>query len=605
MNQTLDFKEKNLPEAFLKNVLANPKRVMFTRKVNGDWQKLLAEEALDFVLKTMQGLRSLGFQRGDRICIFSENREEWILTDYAAQWLGGSTTAIYTTSSADEVHAILKSSEARYLFVSNEQMLEKAKRWGELASLEKVILWEKIPKEEWQSSFVAREDFLKEAMPLDEAKSLLEKISPEDMAILLYTSGTTGEPKGVVLSQFNICSNIRQMHASIPLRDLHVTMSFLPLSHIYERSLQSTLLLADIKIAFAEGLEKLVDNMGDIKPDIMIGVPRLFEKMYVKVHEGIRSSSALKQWIARLAFRIGRATIPYRLAGQNLPIHLSILYALANLLVFKKIKKVLGGHLRYFFSGGAPLSKTIGEFFYQAGIVILEGYGLSETIILCYNRAEKIKFGTVGHPLDQTEFKIAEDGEILVRGPQIFTGYFKRPELNTEIFTTDGYFRTGDIGEIDEGQYLKITDRKKELLKTSGGKYIAPQPIENKLKADPLVENASVMGDGRKYVVALIVPNLELCKTWAIQHGESFNHLKACARSEKLKAHYRNLIDRINSELPNFSTIKYFEVLDQVFSIETGELTPTMKLKRRVIEKKYESLINSLYPEEDRISAIS
>jgi len=605
LNQTLEFKEKNLPEAFLKNVLANPKRVMFTRKVEGRWRDVSAEEGLDFVLRTMEGLKNLGFQRGDRICIFSENREEWILTDYAAQWLGGSTTAIYTTSSADEVHAILNSSEARYLFVSNQQMLEKAKRWGELAKLEKVIFWEKISKSEWSPSFIDRDDFLKQPMALEEAKKLLQMIRPEDMAILLYTSGTTGEPKGVVLSQFNICTNIRQMHASIPLRDLHVTMSFLPLSHIYERSLQSTLLLADIKISFAEGLEKLVENMSDIKPDIMIGVPRLFEKMYVKVHEGIRSSSWLKRLIAQLAFRIGKATIPYRLTSQKMPFHLSILYALAHFLVFRKIKKVLGGNLRYFFSGGAALSKAIGEFFFQAGIVILEGYGLSETIILCYNRTNKIRFGTVGHPLEETEFKIAEDGEILVRGPQIFSGYFKRPDLNSEIFTSDGFFRTGDIGEIDAENYLRITDRKKELLKTSGGKYIAPQPIESKLKADPLVENASVIGDGRKYVVALIVPNLELCKRWGQDHGESLADLRSCSRSKLLKEHYQKLIHQMNKELPSFSTIKYFEVLDQVFSIETGELTPTMKLKRRVIDKKYEDLINTLYPEEDRLSALS
>lgn len=591
----------SLPEAFYRNVMKNPGRVMFAKKQNSYWKETRAEEALEFVLRTMAGLKRLGFEAGDRICIFSENREEWTLTDYAAQWLGGCTTSIYTTSTSDEIHYILQSSGSRYLFVSDQNILNRATKWSGLDRLQAVIAWEEGVIQTSPFPLISRTELLKEKLAIEEAQSLFSRIRPEDMSILLYTSGTTGEPKGVVLSQSNICSNIRQMHSSMPLSDLNCTMSFLPLCHIYERALQSTLLLADIKICYAESLDKLVENMAEVQPDIMIGVPRVFEKMYVKIQERLRNAPLLKKIIAKLAFQIGRATIPYRLKARPLPLALKLLQQVADILVFNKIRAITGGRLKYFISGGAPLSPQIAEFFFQAGITILEGYGLSETIILSYNRPGKIKFGTVGQALDDTEFKIAEDGEILVRGPQVTKGYFGNPEMNEQAFTEEGFFRTGDIGEIDSENYLTITDRKKELLKTAGGKYVAPQPIENKIKTDPLVENVVLVGDRRKYVTALIVPNLELCRSWGNVHGLSLDSYEDCAKSKALRLHYQSLIDSINADLPRYATIKYFCVLDSAFSIASGELTPTLKLKRRVIEQKFKSQIDEMYPEEDRL----
>jgi long-chain acyl-CoA synthetase len=379
-------------------------------------------------------------------------------------------------------------------------------------------------------------------------------------------------------------------------------MSFLPLSHIYERSLHSTLLLAGIKIHFAESLEKLVENLAEVKPDVMIGVPRVFEKMYLKIQEKLRSAPTTKKVMANLAFQIGRATVPYRVKDQSIPWPLAFLNGLAESLVLNKIRSITGGELKFFISGGAPLSKEIAEFFFQTGITILEGYGLSETLILSVNLPGDIRFGTVGKAFSETEIKIAEDGEILVKGPQVMKGYYKRPDFTKEVMTEDGWFKTGDIGEFDSAGSLKITDRKKELIVTAGGKKVAPQMLENHLKAHPLVEQVCVIGDRRKYITALVVPNLEIARSWAADSGEKLQSLDDCMASPLIQRRIQSLIDEMNEESGRFESIKYFRLLPQAFSIEGGELTPTMKLKRRVIQEKYKSLIDSMYPAEEQVA---
>jgi len=591
----------NLPEIFYHRVKENPRAAFFSTKRGGEWKDLLAEEALDFVFRSIAGLQKIGFSKGDRICIFSENREEWILTDYAAQWLSGATTAIYTTSAPHDVEHILNSSEAKVLFFSNQEMFDRLGPLDRFPNLKFIVAWGSIDTKEFKSGhvqFLSKDDFLQDPISETEAKELLTKVDPDQMTILLYTSGTTGEPKGVVLSQKNIVANLRQMIMSIPLEDLAQSISFLPLSHIYERSLHSLLLLAGVKIYFAESIDSLIGNIAEVKPNIMIGVPRIFEKIYVKIQEGLRNAPLYKKLIAHFAFMVGTRTLSYRLKDQALPLRLMLCYRLADELVLKKIRQITGGELKYFVSGGAPLSREIASFFFQAGITILEGYGLSETMILSVNRPGRIRLGTVGEPFDGTEVKTDSDGEILVRGPQVMKGYLNAPHATTQVFTNDGWFRTGDIGELSADGYLTITDRKKELIITAGGKNVAPQPLENQLKKDPLIEQICLIGDQRKYITALIVPNLELCQSWSKHKGLDLESRKDFAHSEELRHHFQKEIDKLNSGLSRYETIKYFQIIDQAFSVYGGELTPTLKLKRRIIQQKYKEKIDEMYRHE-------
>lgn len=612
MNQSQKLSGKTVPALLSQFLQREPHHIVFASKRNGRWIDRSARECFEYIRKAMAGLRALGFQKGDCVCLLAENREEWTLTDWAAQWLGGSTTAIYTTSSTSDIEHILNECEAKFIFCSNQELFEKLGDLGRYPSVKAVVLWDDfdgMPKEKAGVPVLKEKEFLKDSLSVEEASQLALEVDPESRSILLYTSGTTGEPKGVELTQKAFTANIHQMHNAIPLEELSLTMSFLPLSHIYERSLQTTVVLIGIKVCFAESIEKLVENIAEIRPDMMIGVPRVFEKMFVKVQEKLRESSVAKRLVARLSFEIGKRTVPYRLKEEDLPLSLQLPMTLANLLVFKKIRAITGGRLKFFVSGGAPLSKEIAEFFFQMGIVILEGYGLSETMILSVNRPGKIRFGTVGLAFDDTEFKIAEDGEILVRGPQLMKGYFRRPEQTEEVFTEDGFFKTGDIGKLDGEGYLSITDRKKEIIITAAGKNIAPQPIENKIKSFPFAEQVCVIGDQRKYLTALIVPNLEICQSWARSKASgvsgSLKSVRDCVESKAVQDRFQEILDEVNKDLGRYATIKYFRLIDRPFSIEKNELTPSMKLKRRVIQENFRDQIESMYPPEDRQATAS
>lgn len=596
---------QTLPQAFLWRVQRTPEMAMFATKRRGSWEDLSYREAFQFIRKTMAGLQRLGFSEGDKIVIFSENREEWTLTDYAAQSLRGATSAIYTTSAKDEVEHILKESEASVLFISGDSMLSSLRDIKSIETLKYVVSWDRLSNPsriEHLGEYVERDQFLKEEMTEEEAKNRIEAVQPKDLAILLYTSGTTARPKGVMLTQKCIMVNLKAMHEAIPLEEGSRTVSFLPLSHIYERSLQSLMILSGLRIAFAESLEKLVPNIGEIKPHIMIGVPRVFEKMYDRIMDKISNSSWLKKRISSLAFWVGRQIVPYRQKSQSVPLAWDVLNRIGDKLVLEKIRAVTGGQLRFFVSGGAPLSKDIGEFFFASGIKILEGYGLSETIILSVNRPNWVKFGTVGIPFKGVEMRIADDGEIQAKGEQIMKGYYKQPEATRKAFTKDGWFKTGDIGEFDQDGFLAITDRKKEIIVTAGGKNVAPQPIENRLKKDPLVESVCVIGDQRKYLAVLIVPSLENCQSWARKKGKTLSSLSECAKDQDIRQHYQKLLDSVNKNLPRYSTLKAFDLLEEPFSIDGEELTPTLKLKRRVIYKKYADQIDLLYGSNEKAS---
>lgn len=587
---------KTLPETFYLTAKERLDEVLYLTKRGGRWEPLTYRAALDFLLRNLRGLERCGFSAGKKAVIFAENREEWIVTDYAVQWMGGCVAAIYTTSSSEQIEYILNESEAEIAFVSSQALLEKLLQIKNFKFLKTIVVWDAAETSMGGTpQVVLKRDFCREAMPEDEALRILQRLRPDTLCILLYTSGTTGEPKGVMLTHKNLLANLRSFVEIIPLDAGKVTMSFLPLSHIYERILHQYFVFCGIQIYFAESVDKLIENLSEARPHLMICVPRIFEKMYMRIVEKMRNAPALRKHLFFKAFWVGRKTISRRARGQKPYFPWNLLYWLADFLVFKKVRKLTGGRVEIFISGGAPLSQEINEFFFSAGFTILEGYGLSEACILSVNRPHAIRFGTVGVALPQVEFRIAEDGEILARGPMIMEGYYKKPEATVEAIDSKGWFHTGDIGEIDSEGYLKITDRKKELIVLAAGKKVPPQPIENTLKADPMIENACLIGDRRHFISALIVPNFDLCKTWGQSRGINLASLKDCVENADLQAHFQKKIDDLNASLPRYSTIKEFRLLPAPFQIESGELTPTLKLKRRVINEKFKTVIDAMY----------
>lgn len=586
-----------IPECFFNAYKRNPATTVYYSKRNGQWVGTTYQQIFDFVLRTIGGLKRLGYGRGQKIAILAENREEWVPTDYAAQWLGGAVAAIYPTSTPDQIQYILNESESVILFVSNQELIKKIANLKDLKTLKTIVAWDLVQLSPPQGvHLMQRDEFLSTPVTEAEAVSLLRSVNPHDLSTLLYTSGTTGEPKGVMLTQANFVVNCRQMLDAVPLLGpSKVTISFLPLSHIYERAVHHIMVLLPATVYFAESIDKLIENIGEVRPQVMTAVPRIFEKMYSKIMERIKNASSLRRKMFFIALEIGKKTFPYRYSNRPVPFHLRILYFVADLLVFRKIRAITGGRAEIFVSGGAPLSQEIAEFFFTAGFKILEGYGLSETCILSVNREFDFKFGTVGLAFRDTEIKIDSDGEICVRGPQVMQGYFKRPDATAEVIDSEGWFHTGDIGEFDAQNFLKITDRKKDLIVTAGGKKVAPQPIENSLKTDPLVESVCLVGDKKRYVVALVVPNLELCRSWGEKKGISIRSLEECVGNVSLRDHFQREIDKVNADLPKYSTVKDFRMIARAFTIEGGELTPTLKLKRRVIQERYSQLIDEMY----------
>jgi long-chain acyl-CoA synthetase len=427
---------------------------------------------------------------------------------------------------------------------------------------------------------------------------------PDDLATLIYTSGTTGDPKGVMLSHYNIWSNVQAVLQMIPIGGGDECLSMLPLSHSYERMVDYTLFQAGVIINYAESFDTVAANLGEVKPTVVLSVPRLYEKVYARVLENALSGSAVKRKIFFWAKRAGEQWATLALAGLPIPGGLKIKKALADRLVFSKLRGRTGGKIRFFVSGAAPLSADIAKFFYSAGLPVIEGYGLTESSpVLTLNPLDRIKLGTVGRAIPGVELNIAQDGEILARGPNIMKGYYKLPEASAETVDADGWLHTGDIGELDSDGYLKITDRKKELLKTAGGKYIAPQPIEMLVKRNKFVANAIMYGDRRKFPIILIVPNFDNLERWAQERGLTYASRAELLQLPDAQAKVEREVMSMLRELAKFETPKKVVMLEHDFTIENGELTPTLKVKRREVEKRYRGLIDGAYASADAMSA--
>jgi long-chain acyl-CoA synthetase len=536
------------------------------------------------------------------VALLSENRPEWAFSDLAILSIGAVNVPIYATNTPRQAEYIINDSSARILVVSNQSQLDKILEvQANCPTLEMIVVIDDVGKTDYP--IVSAFGDICEAGAASGNEALLEErmaaVEPTDLASIIYTSGTTGDPKGVMLIHDNFLSNCRSVKQILPISDDDLCLSFLPLSHSFERMAgYYAPIFCGATIAYAENIDSVRDNLQEIRPTFMASVPRIYEKFHASVLENVRTASPVKQKIFEWSFSVGRETSKFRIDKKEAPVSLKLKYNIADALVFQKIKENVGGRLKYFISGGAPLAQEINEFFHALGIMILEGYGLTETSpVLTTNTPDDFKFGTVGKAVPTVEIKIAEDGEILAKGPNIMIGYFNKPEDTAQALDADGYFYTGDIGEIDADGFLKITDRKKDIIVTAGGKNIAPQNIENLLKSDPLISNAMVHGDRRKYLSALITVEEEKIRTIAKELGVEGDAFPDILKDERIIGLIGEKIEAVNSQLARYETIKKWVVMDKDFSLEGGELTPTLKVKRKVVTEKFMDILDSFYSE--------
>ncbi len=573
-------------------------------KQHGAWHDIPHQQLLQRVTHFALALRRLGVQRHDRVAILSENRPEWAIADYACLCIDVTDVPVYPTLPANQIRYILQDSGAVAICVSSAVQLAKIQEIRhELPGLRHVIAFDAdatgpgvIPLAQHEASGAAAEAAGEGARFREEALA----VKPDDVATIIYTSGTTGDPKGVMLTHDNIFSNCVNAMPQLPVDERDSTLSFLPLSHIFERMAGHYAIFSfGATISYAESIDTLVINLGEVHPTIVMAVPRVYEKVYARVLENALASPIRKR-IFFWAKHTGERWADHKLAGREPPGGLALRYRVAKKLVFSKLAKRVGGRLRFFVSGAAPLPADIAKFFYAAGLPVYEGYGLTETSpVITVNTPQKYRLGTVGAPIPNLEVKIAPDGEIVVRGPNVMKGYFNKPEATREVIDAEGWFHTGDIGVIEDG-FLKITDRKKDLIVTAGGKNIAPQPIEGMIKKSKYVANAVMLGDKRKFPIVLVVPQYEHLEPWAKRKNLGFKDRRELLGLPEVKAKMEHEVLEQLHELAKYETPKKLLLLEHDFTIESGDLTPTMKVKRRVVEKKYQREIDALYEEAAR-----
>ncbi|MDX2056929.1 MAG: long-chain fatty acid--CoA ligase [Gemmatimonadales bacterium] len=575
--------------------------VALRAKRKGAWTDLGYDQLADRVKAISLGLRSLGIRPGDRVAILSENRPEWALADYACLTARAADVPIYPTLTPKQIRYLLDDSGARVVFVSTAAQLAKlAEIRSELTGVEQIVAFDTELAGDGVMALSALEDRGRAVAGQhpDWRRDALA-VTPDDLATIIYTSGTTGEPKGVMLTHGNIASNVRAGCAVLGVSGSDSCLSLLPLSHIFERMVgHYSMFHQGVVINYAESIDTVPRDLAEVRPTVVAAVPRLYEKIYAKAVESAVHGSPITRTVFFWAKGVGDRWADLTLAGKSIPLGLALERAVADRLVFSKLRRRVGGRLRYFISGGAPLSAEIARFFYAAGLPILEGYGLTETSpVITVNSLDHLRFGTVGRPVPGVEVMIAADGEILTRGPHVMRGYFNKPAETAEAIDPDGWFHTGDIGELDADGFLKITDRKKDLIATAGGKKIAPQPIEGMLRQNKFIANAVLLGDRRKFPIALIAPNFPELEAWAKGAGLSWNTRQALIDQEPVRALIESEAKKHLRDLARFEVPKRFLLVAREFSIESGELTPKLSVKRRVVEAHYREQIEALYQE--------
>ena len=589
-----------LSKLFLESCRAYPNPARMMTKAADVWTKIPTEAIETSVRRLALGLQALGLKHGDRMAILSENRPEWVMTDFAALCMGAVTVPIYTSLLPDQVRYILGDAGAKIVVCSDLEMWRKVEVVrGELPALERVVVIDGDPPAGTQAwSDVIEMGRRVEAEDPGRFEKAAGAVAPGDLASIIYTSGTTGVPKGVMLSHFNFVSNVHSLTQVIDFGKDDTALSFLPLSHVFERTGTFFLFHVGASIAYAESIEAVAANLLEVRPTIIVSVPRLFEKIYSRIMDQIMAGSRLKRAIFVWALATGKKYTARTIAGKRVPGHLAFKRGLARKLVFSKITARTGGRIRYAICGGAPISKDIVEFFHAIGLVVLPGYGLTETspVLTANTPPDRIRFGTVGKVLPAIEIRIAEDGEILARGPNVMMGYYKNEADSREVLK-DGWLHTGDIGRFDEDGFLIITDRKKDLIITSGGKNIAPQPIESLIQASPFIANAVVVGSSRRFISALIVPDFEKIEGWARTKGLEFRDRADLSRRPEVAAFLLDEVNRMTPGLASYERVKKIAVIDRDFEVDLGEVTPTLKVRRNIVEKKYAGVIEALYKE--------
>lgn len=593
MRQVFDLKTVN--DVLLKLAGEGKRELMLSKDGAGNGQSITAEDFVSRVEALAHTFRGWGISKGDRVALLSENRWEWAVTDFATLALGAVDVPLYATLPVDQIGYMLRDSGARVAVVSSREQYEKVVACTDLPALEHVLVMD-------EGEFPNADSFRKliDTSSITDAdrqhfQQALCSVQPDDLATIIYTSGTTGEPKGAMLTHGNLASNLNFSTAGFAFSRDDSWISFLPLSHVTARHLDYALMSYGARLAYCPKFDELPKAMKAVKPTVFVAVPRVYEKIRqaVAVKAG---ASKVRSRLLRWAMRTGAAHRDEILAGKTPS---SLAWVLANKLVFSKIRAAFGGEVHTFVSGGAPLGVDTATWFADVGLVIYEGYGLTETSpVIAIATPQDHRIGTVGCPLPNVEHRFAADGELEVRGPSVTSGYWHKDKETAEAFTPDDWFRTGDIGHIDASGYLVITDRKKELLKTSGGKLIAPQPIENKLKANHMVGQAALVGDKHKFAAVLISPNFGALEGWAKGQGIASGDRRGLVSNQKVRTLYQGIVDEVNKGLAHHESIKRMEVIPDEWSVEGGELTPSMKLKRRVIESKYKGEIARFYQDE-------
>jgi long-chain acyl-CoA synthetase len=589
-------------EVFERAVALHARPDVLNYKLGDEWLAISSEELARRVRHVALGLHALGLRRGDRAGILSESSPEWVIADVGCQFAGVVNVPIYPTLAPQQVCYIMEDSGALLLFVQDAVAYGRVREalagcaalstivlmTGDAAGAGRVVTF---------SELEARGAALEAERP-DLAKELAGSVGAQDLATIIYTSGTTGEPKGVMLTHSNVVSNLVDTSDRLAFRPEDVVLSVLPLSHVFERGAMYMYLHHGARVFFSESMERVGDNMREVRPTLIVAVPRLFEKIYARIKdkaaEGGRVKTALLMWAVGVAKRWAHAKV----WEGRVPVWLTLQHAAATRLVFSKWREGVGGRIRLFLSGGAALPEELALLFYGAGLPIVQGYGLTETSpVITVNAADDNRIGTVGRPIRHVEVRTASDGEIETRGPNVMRGYYNKPEATREVFTADGWFKTGDIGTLDREGYLRITDRKKELFKTSGGKYVAPQPIEQRIKQSRFVNQVVLVGAGRKFPAALIVPDWEMLRSYAQHKGLDCKTPAEFCRHPRVLDLMQRQVDSVTEDLSRFERVKRVALLERELTVEGGELTPTLKIKRRVIAEKYREVIDRIYAE--------
>jgi len=593
---------KTLTQLFERTANRVTSRQMLSSKVNGQWTHQTYGQVREKVDQLSYALMDLGVGAEDRVAQISGNRPEWVVTDLGIMFAGAVHVPVYPTLAANQMAYIVNDAGARVVLVAGQDHLNKIlSETSAMPTLQHVIVYDKANFPEtatvkvWTLDEILKLGAEKKSAREAERKNRLDGITAEHVASLVYTSGTTGEPKGAMLMHGNFVSNAVTVTPLMGINETDVELSFLPLCHVFERIAYYALITVGAHIFYAESIDTVAANLLEVNPTLVPSVPRLFEKIHAKILDGVESGSGLKKKIFHWAISVGEAVRVHREQKRPMSVALAVAHKLATKLVFSKIHERTGGNIRYFLSGGAPLRRDIAEFFANVGLTICEGYGLTETSpVLTLNRPENVRFGSVGQALPHVDVKIAEDGEIIARGPNIMLGYFNKPEETRAVIDPDGWFHTGDIGNIDKEGFLFITDRKKEILVMSNGKNVAPQPIENLLKSSPYVEQAMIIGDNRNFISALVVPAFPQVENWAKGQGIAAKGT-ALAGDPRVYEFLTKHVQDLCKDLSQFERVKKIALVDHEFTQEAGELTPTLKFKRRVILERYKDKVEGIY----------